>query len=951
MAVEALRPTRDGRRSPRLHNLLNDATTLADLLVDQCAAGQWLDSYLLAAGIDQILEDALHPDALALNRIANRLKASSRGAAGRAAAAVASDGRGLIWGPHAHLLGSSAVARCRRETAALAADLATLTVGEDVVRDGEESLDTGASLELRHRATRLRQKVAALPLQVRRTPLRLPSCFLNLDQCPADIRALMNEVVGHWPDRRHPTLVVGVRTSGSYLAPIAIACLKAAGYGEVRQITVRPGQLWLPEERRTLRLALGAGARVLLLDDPPNTWGTIVKTTRLLRDLGFQPNSIVPVVQTFPTTPPPPGELRAHPIVVLPWERCDIHRRLDPVAVKQTLNELLQGEASVDAVKRLPIVDHEGARAHARALYEVSVRRGGGRSEQRMVYAHGVGLGYLGVHAMAVGEPLQAFLPTLYGVAGGLLFREWLPEDLRLDASEDLDAVCEAMVDYVSTRARELRVPEDVSLRLKDRSSVWRALGRFLARPFGRVEIAFWPVTERAARALVAVDEPSVVDTRTGVSTWFRAGRRSHQLKKIAFVGRTFSGFDMYCYDPVFDLAGAAASAESDRMQERLRKSYTAGTGKAVDPERWLLYQLVHLSSLDMEWEEISDPVLERRMSRRIQRYLRDVFLDDVRPPSEGPLCAIDIDGVLESTPLGISATSAEGVRTLRALQLHGYRPVLVSGRSIAEVRDRSIHYRLAGGVGEYGAAAYVTDGDRTCQLLAAEELEMLASLRAALEQLPGVRLDDGYELAVRAYRLDVRGRRRALRPEQLEAALARRKGAPVRVIEGVAQTDFMVARADKATGLEALGAELGSPMSGRRVALAVGDTASDLPVLELAGLSFAPANADRKLREAGIPILGRSGQAGLEQAAAYLLGHRPGRCPTCRDPQLPARTRLLLTLLAPPPKPSLGAKAAWAGLTLARLAWLLRTAAPAPAATGSGGAALSDRAGSGSEP
>src|SRR5438309_1050359 len=57
MAVEALRPARDGRRSPRLHNLLNDATTLADLLVDQCAAGQWLDAYLLAAGIDQILED------------------------------------------------------------------------------------------------------------------------------------------------------------------------------------------------------------------------------------------------------------------------------------------------------------------------------------------------------------------------------------------------------------------------------------------------------------------------------------------------------------------------------------------------------------------------------------------------------------------------------------------------------------------------------------------------------------------------------------------------------------------------------------------------------------------------------------------------------------------------------------------------------------------------------
>ena len=61
-----------------------------------------------------------------------------------------------------------------------------------------------------------------------------------------------------------------------------------------------------------------------------------------------------------------------------------------------------------------------------------------------------------------------------------------------------------------------------------------------------------------------------------------------------------------------------------------------------------------------------------------------------------------------------------------------------------------------------------------------------------------------------------------------------------MRVVHGQGQTDFVWAGADKGTGLRALAARLSEP----GCALAVGDTASDLPLFECAALARAPRNA-----------------------------------------------------------------------------------------------------------
>jgi hypothetical protein len=110
-----------------------------------------------------------------------------------------------------------------------------------------------------------------------------------------------------------------------------------------------------------------------------------------------------------------------------------------------------------------------------------------------------------------------------------------------------------------------------------------------------------------------------------------------------------------------------------------------------------------------------------------------------------------------------------------------------------------------------------------------------------------------------------------------------------------------MVAGIDKGIGLRLLAADLGVDDGGKGqpLALAVGDTVSDLPVFDLAVRAFAPANADAHVRSAGVTVLPRPYQSGLALAASHLLGHPPGRCPICRGPRLSRDAHLLLTVLA----------------------------------------------------
>jgi hydroxymethylpyrimidine pyrophosphatase-like HAD family hydrolase len=437
--------------------------------------------------------------------------------------------------------------------------------------------------------------------------------------------------------------------------------------------------------------------------------------------------------------------------------------------------------------------------------------------------------------------------------------------------------------------------------RLGGRDPVWEVAAKVLSGQFGGLALPARPLLlEPLVRRLLTHEYPTVLDSKTDLRHWQPYPAADGALRKVDFYQRAFGHLDLACYDPVFDLAGAAADPPTPLFEEKLRQAYQDIGGEQVDGERWLLYRLAQLWRLDRAGD-LGRFDVRQRSAAAVHDYLAELYLRDLSG-GQGPLCAIDLDGVLECDQLGFPATSPTGILALRALIAHGYRPVLATGRSLPEVRDRCLAFGLAGGVAEYGAVIY-HDGEAT-DLRPAAAGAILSEIRDELCRYPGVRVDPRYRHIVRA----------SSDAGPLPAEVMRKMpelGDPgVRIVHGDDQTDIMAAGVDKGSGFRALAALLSGHgpsadstpssdpalLSDPGCAFAIGDTPPDLPLLATAQLARAPRNA--RLGNAGIKRTRRAYQAGLSDACADLLGHRPGQCQICRPPAFPPRTKALLAIL-----------------------------------------------------
>jgi hydroxymethylpyrimidine pyrophosphatase-like HAD family hydrolase len=283
-----------------------------------------------------------------------------------------------------------------------------------------------------------------------------------------------------------------------------------------------------------------------------------------------------------------------------------------------------------------------------------------------------------------------------------------------------------------------------------------------------------------------------------------------------------------------------------------------------------------------------------------MQNYFGRVYFDDLTLVEDGPLCGIDIDGVLETEYLGFPALSPASAGGLRALIAHGYRPLIVTGRSLGDVIERCQAYRLAGAVAEYGSATYTARDQLVTVVASSEEQAAIARLRAEFRALDGVFLDDDYTHAIRAFVRDSRGARGPLPHEMIAAAQRVAAAEQVSCVEGDDQTDFVPESIDKGRGVRSLAAALaaGASVDGDApLEFAVGDTAADIPLLALAQRAFAPAHGKQALGERFTVTRG-SYQQGFAEAVGSLLGHAPGSCAQCALASPSAERRLLLGVL-----------------------------------------------------
>lgn len=845
-------------------DLLCDADTLTERLRDVLHDEQWLDAYLLAAGLGQLVEDRLHPDPFLLHRAASYL----RGLPSRSAclAAAVANGLGAVTGAGSGIA-NRRLARARQPLAELTLRLAGQVLAPQRIGDLTPLL----------RATLL-----AIP-SLDGDLLRLPACFHSFDQHPDDILWLAREFRGQHPARDRPLCVVGVRTSGSYLAPLHATALQANGESRVGVLSYRPGRPFVRWELAALRAIARSGGWVLVADDPPGTGTSLAATARAIAQAGVPDSRIVFLLSLFGSSDELPEVLRNWSAVVQPWADWSVHGRLAAEPVRQALADLVDSGVEVREARPLGTPCPGGERGHIRARFTVRMAdRRAGEEMHRHILVEGAGLGYLGRQSVAVANALPGYVPHVYGFADGLLYRDWLPPAPRPAPGS---ALADTVATYATARRRVLSAPSASVDRLGGRDPVWEVAAKVVSGQYGRLSLSARPLLlEPLMRRLLSHEHSTVLDGKTDTRHWLPDPASAGELRKVDFYQRAFGHLDLACYDPIFDLAGAAADPPTPHFEEQLREAYHRMTGEQVDGERWLLYRLAQLWRLDRA-DDLGSFDVRQCSAAAVHEYLAALYLRDL-PPATGPLCAIDLDGVLECDQLGYPATSPTGMLALRALIAHGYRPVLATGRSVPEVRDRCRTFGLAGGVAEYGAAIY-HDGE-PIDLRPPASGALLDRIRHEVSRCPGVQVDPRFRYVVRA-----KTDSGSLRTEVICEIPA--LGDPdVRMVHGQGQTDITVAGIDKGSGLRALAARLSNP----GCAFAIGDSLPDVPLLACASLARAPHNARLGMSGVGIQRTRRAYQAGLSEACAVLLGHHPGRCRTCRPPTFAPRTKAVLAIL-----------------------------------------------------
>jgi hypothetical protein len=467
---------------------------------------------------------------------------------------------------------------------------------------------------------------------------------------------------------------------------------------------------------------------------------------------------------------------------------------------------------------------------------------------------------------VAISRMLGSRAARVLGVRDGLLFREWLPPATslaKLPATRHHELAKDIAI-HIADRARALRLPTDPIPALAGRGTVADAARRLLARP----------LRDRTIGCLLEVRQPGVLDGTTGLEQWHLCGA---DPVKVARVPGPVSR--ILCCDPVYDLVGVAALADDPELENSLRAAFADAAGEPVDDERWLLYLLVQQSDAHRRGLAHRGQI-ERLSSLAVRRYLARRVLGDAQCPTDGPLCALKLDGVLEHANLGWPSPTPASVLAMRSLMIHGFRPVVVSDHSVTQVRDLCVTFGMPGGVAEYGAVVYEPGDEQVMDLVRPAASERV---RLALTSRPGVAVDPDYRVVVRATAL-ARAGRRPLHRAVVEDLMAAHPG--FSAIPGDRHTDFVAAEVDQGKGLAALARLLGHGPAGdgpAPIAAAVGNSAADLRMLDVAQRPF---------------LLGPSRRRGLVQIVSRLVGHAPGSCPRCAPPPVDRRGRQMLAIL-----------------------------------------------------
>jgi hydroxymethylpyrimidine pyrophosphatase-like HAD family hydrolase len=760
---------------------------------------------------------------------------------------------------------------------------------------------------------------SALPSALELQSIGVPSPFRRLDLSHHDVIALGGRLIGRFPDRTCSFLLIGLRTSGSFFAPLIRCLLQDQGYQHVVVMTIQPDKGPGRQENADLRQYAQRGYIGVIVDDPPHSGGAVLKAVDFAQSAGFASDRIIALVPLHPARQNCFGSLTDTLVVSLPVERWHKYQQLEIEPSRDRLTEYYNGQGFSDVLVSQSTRTEEFETQLGRASYDIRGTRlkrvfevkllGAHREETRFVLAKSVGWGWLGYHAFIAGSELAGFVPRLLGLRDGILYSEWVPQNVLPPRGALLDAAAK----YIAVRSLRLHLPRRSGLGPQRHENGLRLVAKICARAYSPflIDNLMRPRVERWLSA-APCPQPVLIDGKMEAGKWISLPDGSFQ--KSDFEHHGMGKGEVNETDPAFDLAQTILELEADRSEEEgLLRHYSELSGDRTVARRMFQKKLLAgVWAMDLARRQLflSDRDI-KSASALHDRYIRAWHFLTVHAARESgrlcrsasgtdwnlPLIVVDVDGIIDRRVFGFPCTTAAGLEAFSVLHAHNRAIVLNTARSVIEVKEYCDAYQLAGGIAEHGTYLWDAVAQKGRVLLDSEAIQQLGTLRQHLAQIPGVFFDNRHQFSIRAFSyqkpsgdLDeflsasLRPRGAAtvpLSPLLMNELLARTALTRLAFHQTSIDTTVVVKGTNKGTGLQAFMDWLAIDGTGT---IAVGDSMPDLDMFRVVKQAFAPAHIGcrSEARLLGCTIVSKSYQRGFAEIA-HLIAHPDGRpCDRC---------------------------------------------------------------------
>ncbi len=742
-----------------------------------------------------------------------------------------------------------------------------------------------------------------LPKKVRSTRMQLPSGFRAQDLTHYDAIALADAFDGSQADRECEVAIVGARTAGAYFAPLIHTRLKQQGWRS-SWISVRPKTgLGRWEKKGLCAIAGKMAVKVLVVDDHPDTGETIRLMIDVLGECGVERRRITVVVPSHEAQSDPSaltGGYADVELVTIAARYSYKHRLLAGETLRPLLEQMVSGERASGEHLGAHVIDDEVTEeinrhleAHLYDDFQVHMKRvyalrtPGADAKIHRVLVKSAGWGWLGYHAYLAGTRLHEFVPKVYGLREGMLFSEWIEEQQHQGKTDG--KLVDHVAAYAAARVKLLSVADDPAVGVM---TAGVSGGYTLAKMLRGVYPPYlrWLKMRALWNGLKAygTPQPAFIDGKLNAGEWLSDGKKP---LKIDYEHHGFGNPAPNIVDAAYDLALASLKLNfSAEAQRDLMDEYVRLTGDDGARERLVLHAL-GCGRLSAELERFH-ALRARTEESRKQHESAHIEACNFLAYTMAEFCAeqygqsrpkewarrlffMDLDGVFDRSYMLFPHTTTSGMTALDTLNWNGYSVVLNTGRPVAHVRRYCSNYAMAGGIAEYGCV--FVDGVRQTEtlLINEESREKLAWVRERLQSEGGVFLDNTYEIAIRAYRIE---NSQAVGLPETFVRDVLRDFPQLTFISSPVDTYIFPVEAGKGSATVSVMERLSVS---RQSCAAMGDSWPDLEMLGSVGKAYVPANASKALRhdarQRGYSVMSAPFQRGLLQAALDLTGSMQG--------------------------------------------------------------------------